>query len=528
MIRTSLAVAVAVAVGMAPASAAILYSPGTLSLETTERQSVWGEGAAQRLSDTYFVGETWDTSFATGGIVGSVSTTRIPTPTYLAALGAWESCRALAGWLVDCGSRPRRETFTVTTDTRTGAQADVTTRGKVGFDLNYTLDAGSVAAQVDFDAFAMVPDVADVRRGESFSLPTASTFKDGTMNVQSPTAEASIDAILQAYAFADAKGCVFLAGCAQGSGVIFDIDEDRELVGIDPNQITFFDGFVPDGVEVKTPLAARTFTLGFDLATLTPEIEDEDAPIDDVDVTIELAQARTNIPIFNEDGGKVGDKLLVEARADILDLTVDLDTLFSGTGILPPGGVSLGFGPVGVGVDAYDFDAGPSFDMFQDVTLTPGDLLVDLEFSRPVEIGGQLVEAFSGVWDELPEMAIFGRTVVTPTFYTVADFVSSTGLQLGLELSMEFLKASLTLSAFGVDLLDLGLGPLVDETHAYDPEWAKFSIFDANYRMDAFDKVAGASFILDATPVPLPAGLPLIGIALGSLVLLRLREARPV
>ena len=84
---------------------------------------------------------------------------------------------------------------------------------------------------------------------------------------------------------------------------------------------------------------------------------------------------------------------------------------------------------------------------------------------------------------------------------------------------MEFLKATLGLSAFDVTLLELGLGPLFKKDLAFDPEWAKLALFDTSFDVGGFNMIEGRSFVLGANlaPVPLPAGVWLMLAGLGAL-----------
>jgi hypothetical protein len=315
-----------------------------------------------------------------------------------------------------------------------------------------------------------------------------------------------------------------LLGCASGQGTFLSVDEDRELVGIDANQITYLDGFTPSWAELKTSLANQSATLKLGVVNGVPTAYVDAAflpPPPGVGAGVDLGQVSVNVPLFNENGGKVGNALEVRAQADFLDVTADLDTLFG-----LPGGASASFGPLGVSLDAYDFDAGPSLDVFQDLKLTP-TLKVLMEFSEDVEIAGSLTRSFTGLWDALPDMKIFKPTTFMPKFFVDAVLESTTGLQVGLELSMEFLKATLGLSAFNVTLLELGLGPLFKKDLAFDPDWARLALFDQTFDVGGFNMIEGRSFTVGANlaPVPLPAGVWLMLAGLGALGVVRRRRA---
>lgn len=507
-------------------SAATLYDPGPLTFQTQERQSTWGPGPAAEISDTIFAGAQWNESFSTGAIVGEVSTTTIKDITFSTRLAAWNACRdSIFSGL--CGPRPTDGSFTITTDTRTGAKVDVSTSGKAGFDLNYKLSAGSLGASFDYNVEAFLPHARDIRAGEDFHIQTSSVFSDGALDTQSPTAEASVDAVLKIDASVSGQGCVLLVGCASGSGKILDVDEDRELIGVDLNQITYLDGFTPDWAELSTSIANQSVGLQVGVVNGVPTVV-VDAPFlpkpPGLGATLDLGEIEFTAPIFTAEGEKAGGSLKAMGRSDFIDVTADLDTLFG-----LAGGANASFGPIGVSVDAYDFDAGPSLDVFQDLTITP-ELMVKLDFSAPVEIAGSLRNSFEGAWNALPKFRIFEETTFTPTFFVKAMVESVTGLQVGLELTMEFLKGAVSLSAFDFTLLSASLGPLFSETFAFDPDWGKFSLFDEIFHLQGLTEQQAAAFTLrpyeDVQVIPLPAGAVLMLTALAGLGLARRRQRR--
>ncbi len=493
------------------------YSMSGLSFGTATRQSTWGSGDAAEIAGTTFAGAEWNNAkVEVGGIAGEPAHTEtIPNPTYLVELGAYELCKA-TNIFGDCGSGPSATIPITVPDSRTGAKFDITTSGKTGIDLNYKLSAGSVDATVIYDISAVLPD-NPVKVGQGFTIDSGSIFSGGAIDSQSPTAEASADLVFKLQANGSVTACAIPFGCTSDSGQFLNIDEDRELIAIDPNEITYLGGFTGDYVSVTTPLANQSVNLKAGLINGTPGVYVEGPFIPDVNVagiTTDLGQIEFTVPIFEATGEKLGNSLVVNGRGDLLDIRADLDGLLA-----VPGGGSTSLGPLGLSFDLYDVDAGPSLDIFQDLVVTP-ELMVSFDFSKPVEIAGQLVDSFAGAWNSLPEMKIFDVTTFVPTFSISAIMESVAGLQIGLELVVDILKGHAGVGAFGLDLLSADFGPLFSKDFAYDPEWAKLALFSDSFALGGFQTVAGDPFTLrpdDLGEVPLPASLPLLLVATGLL-----------
>lgn len=502
-------------------SAATLYEPGVaLNFSQAERQSVWGPGQAAEISGTKFVGAEWDDTLDTGVIVGGVSTTTVPDITFAARLATWEACKNSIFSKI-CGSKPKDGTFSFTVDTRTGAEGEISSDGRAGVEFNYDVSAGSYSATVEFNATAEIPDA--IKRGQSVQLNPTSEFTDGEIDSKSPTASGSIDAVLKVDASASGTGCVIGFGCATGTVPILDIDEDRELIGITPFEVTYLDGFTPDLIDLKTPLAGQSVGLKAGVTAAGPivflDIPGVPGPDDLIGATLDLGSLNIVDPTFEATGGKVGNALEVNADSVFLELFADLDTLFG-----VPGGVNLSAGPVGVSLDAYDFNAGPTLGFFQDLKLVP-TLMAELGFSRPVEIAGNMVESFTGVWDALPEITFLSSTLVTPKFFLDATLESTSGMQFGLSLVMDFLKATLSLSPFNVTLLEAKLGPLFS-SRLNSPNFGQISLFDDTFEATGFNTIHADAFLIEVQQVPLPTGLPLLAAGLGAFALMRRRQSR--
>lgn len=512
---------------------AATYDPGKLTFATYDPQNVWGAGNALEIKGTYFAGGEWkNKKVELSKSAGSVIT--VPDPVAFA-----QAVAASAKYLLDnpacilndsCLGVGSESSYTKQIDLRTSFKGTLESSGKAGLDLNYKLSAGSWETTFDYAASANVPDA--VKAGEAFQIKTNAALTGGTLTSQSPTVEASVDAVLQLEAKVSAQGCIPVNGCSSYSSNVLSVNEDRELISADLNKIKYLGGFLPDGTELSTSLLNQTATmkagvLNFVEPVVYVEVAGLGAPPGHI-VATDVGEIEFTVPKFTATGGVAGDHLALNATSDFISVKADLDTLFATRGVGWPGGGETSIGPVSLSLDAYDFDAGPTFDVFQDLTLTPR-LKVYFDFSELVEIGGELVSTFYGAWDSLPEMKVFKPTTFMPEFAVDAIVTSKTGLQVGLELSMEFLKATLGVSIGGFNLPSLGLGPVYEQEFAYKPDWAKIPLFSDSFYVDNLTFMAGKSFVVGQNlvtppaPVPLPAPIWLLMAGLGSLGIARRR-----
>ena len=240
------------------ASAAIIYDSGALAFESSG-QSMWDSGTAFRKEDSVFLGTQWTNKTATiGGIAGSADEVVIPptgavtTPIYEPRIWVpaptWSD--PFRGYWTGCGCTKNitliPATNGVTIDTRTGAELNVHTSGKVGLEFGYAIDSGSVDTTATFQALAELPDV--VQASEFFSINTSSIFDDGSIKTQSPKAEAYISAIMQLSGSIDAQACALTFGCASsGSLALPTVNMDQRILSVDPNSLKILDGIMPGG-----------------------------------------------------------------------------------------------------------------------------------------------------------------------------------------------------------------------------------------------------------------------------------------
>jgi hypothetical protein len=528
---------------------AATYNQAGIVLETETRQSAWGPGDAARLADTVFIGPEWNGSEDFGGFVGGTTSFTYPNP----ARVAWNACRLIPFIGDRCGSAPARN-LTSTIDTTTGAEATLSSSGRAGLELEYALDAGSVGSRLEYVAQADIPGTP-VRKGQIVSLHTTSELVDGSLDSQSPTAEASIDVV--ADVTVDASGRACLAGnCTSDSANLLTVDDfRRELISIDPTGINYLDGFLPDGVELSTPIGDVPTSLEADLVTRklefntnvnndTGELGDpadpktkKDTVVDSSEpgsgLFIELARLDAKVPLLELNGSKQDgqDEIVIDGQSEFLALRADIDGLLAYVNALPPLGIRADFGSVVSGsIDLFDIEAGPKIDVFQTFRLTQ-DLMVDLAFDKQVDIAGLgLVDSWFGLWNELPDFSLFGTTVATPTFSTRAMLHSTTGFDFGADFSLELLKGNISVGNGPVNFFEGNFGPAIEESA--DTSFGRLALFDDTFELGGFNMFEGAAMTFrvegdgSMSPVPLPAaGWLLIG-GLAGLGALRRRQKR--
>ena len=521
------------------AQAAVIYDPGALQFDSSG-QSMWGTGPSFRKEESTFVGAQWTNKTATiGGIAGSENDVVIPgtDPQYTSVFEprvwvptpSWS--HPLAGYWTGCSCWKSVQiwpgTSAVTADTRTGAQLDVHTTGKVGLEFGYSIDSGSVDTTAKFAATAELPDAVNV--GELFSINTSSAFESGSIATQSPKIEAYISAIMQLSGSVDAQACALTFGCKTGSAPLPGVNLDQRILSIDPNSLKILDGLRPDGKALaEVAILNQSLTLqGGATATVPPVVGFKltgpggltiftSMPPTPA-VTVDLAEVTVQVPDIATSSTGGGEKVTSSGRDDLLSAQLDIDgaaTLLAG---LPPAGV--GFDLIDVpgfkfsaSLDLIDVDAGPVLGITQDFEFIP-TLMVNLAFSSPIQIAGLtgLRSSWTGLWSDLPDFAITETTTFTPTFWLDAMLRNDLGIDLGLVGTLDVLKLGATATVAGVDLLKFNpfsLNNLLGlDNELFSTEKIGFSVYDNMFELAGFNMVEGQPFTLAIGQVSPPGGL---------------------
>ena len=417
-----------------PASATI-YDPGPLIFETYG-QSMWGTGSSAVINDSAFLGTSWDTSIGPlGGIVGNEST-RVPgtggsltAPNPLHAV--WTACRDSIFKSV-CGNQPSR-TITVSNpipaqfvDTRSGATLNAGTDGRVGLELNYAIDSGTVNAGLTYDTRLQLPD--QITPGEYFYLnPSSELLIHPTLTTKFPEVSASIDAVFEAGVDFSGQACAALFGCQTGSGG-FGVEETFEVVSFnDPDSS-------PGQIKILGEADPALFQFGSKI-----EIG---GPLTNVgNVTVHVPDLETEGQLDSGSGTVVAG-----GETDFIDFRADLDGLATlALGLPTLLGASLDIGPISIAYDIVDVEAGPNLKIVQQFELVP-TLMVDLQFDDLVDIAGfGLSNSYTGAWDTLPGIALqadASAITVTPTFHVDAVLHNTTSFGVSGVFTLDALSAS--------------------------------------------------------------------------------------
>ena len=511
------------------------YNSGALEFSTVN-QNMWGEGAATQLMDDKFFGAEWTGKTASlGGIIGSETSTTVYTNP---GWWVWKACKETIN--IGCGGQPSKGAETITVDTRTGAKMDLTTSGKFGFELGYVVDAGSVNADVLFNAGAELP-TRGVKSGTAIELNTSSILSDGLLTTQSPTAKAYLNAIASLNATVTAKGCLIALGCKEGSATLADFNETLPLLEVNPNALEI----LPEALPPKNPggdrepllkadLFNQALTLqasldaagvpGFKLSTNFGTLVDT-SPTGVPSVEIDLASLEFQVPQIQASGGVDGELIKAEGRDDFLKLKADLDGVATLAGVVPPLGLGFSLIDIGAGatnfkvaasLDVLDIDVGPDLGFAQDFELKP-TLKAFVNFSVPVMIAGLLVDSWEGIWDNFPEITLFKTTTFSPTFMLDAMLLHELAIDLGLSGTLDLFKVGLTASLGSVKLLggDISLNQLLGLGNTlFQTPRAEFDIYDNRFALGGFENITGTPFTIE---VPEPATILLL--LLGFLVI---------
>lgn len=475
----------------------------------SDDQSMWAAGTAPGFSIDRFLGVTWNESATIGGITGSIVETTIPIPHPHLPSG-WECHGFLctSGHFHNSGGIHIHDVGLPPVDLRAGAEVNVSTSGKVGFQFGMSVDSGSVDTTVNFDATLFAPDPGTVEGGEFFNLNPSSSLAGGMLATNFPELSVSLDAIVGVRASATARACVPLAGCT-GTASTGELGFADQTIPI----VSFNDPSSPGQIKILGALDPALFQF------------DNEINIPGAVPGSSLGGVTVHVPDINATGGVSGNQLTASGMDDLLKVTADLDGIALAPLGLPGLGVSFDVGILSMSFDLIDIDTGPILKVLQDFEFTP-TLMVQLAFDSAVQIAGFATPQtmWSGAWSALPDIALIAQsTLVTPTFSIQGLFQNQTSLGIDGIFQLDILKASFALQALGLSF-DLGqIGPLfqiLERTNLFNTP----PIFDSSFALGGFNTVLGESFQLVRMPEP----GSLILMALGLFVLGLMQRRRKI
>jgi hypothetical protein len=496
-------------------------SAGVINFETVG-QSMWENGNAGFLNESVFVGTEWDTPTAQiGGILGDVIQTpgiapilitpaiprklltraiprkRISKSKKICVFGKCVTIPAVYTPAIPAVYTPAIPAVytpaipSLEVDGRLGATVEVATQGRVGLQFSVEADAGSVNANVDFDASLNAPE--RISALSLFALESQSTLlTNSTFDTNFPELSAKAEFIMGMNVDIDALGCVAPLGCDSTSTQLGFDEFALELVSFnekdangDPSGDIRFLGLDQLGPNVNfgSPISVSAGPLGTEVGNFT-----------------------VYIPDLETQGIVSGDVIDSMGAADFLDLKLDLDgilTVATG-GVIPPLGGSLDVCIISAGFYLIDVEFGPVVEVIQSFELIP-ELMVDLSFSEGIFVEGfdQKQTSLTAAVADIPRLALdLEQDVgVTSEYWLDAIFENTTQIGIDGEFVFDVLKASFALSALDANF-DLGeLGPLFNYTNRFDIADLP-PIFEESFELDGFNRVAGESFSLSTLSDP--------------------------
>ncbi len=489
-------------------AAPIIYDTGPLSFQTSG-QSMWGEGSAVTLDESVFLGAVWSENATFGsGFTGGEITTSIPVP-HVHLPSGWECHGFLCseGHFHNPGGVHIHYVDGPTIDTTTGIQGNVSTEGRAGLNFNVKLDSGSVDAQVEFSAEAVIPEQGTYGLGDLINLNPTSSLQDGQFSTNLAEASARMEAVLGVRANLSGTACL-VGGCVEPNVSIGFADQVRELASFNESgdgAISILGGS-PELFNFGDPINIPSPVPGGSLGDITVELPD----IDTV-------------------GTRQGDRLVAAGEDDFISMKADLDGLLLAPAGLPGLGVTLDAGIFSLSGDLVDVNFGPVLKVVQNFEFEP-TLWVELAFDKAVQLADSTIAtSIISPWSSLPSFALLSDlTRVTPTFFLDGLFTNRTSLGVDGEFDLSVLQASLSAAITGISW-DLGsIGPLfsvVERSKLFDLP----PLFSSSYALGGFNRLIGESFLLGlsgtAVGVPEPGTLVLLGWGLLGLVALRRRRA---
>ncbi len=437
-----------------------------------------------------------------------------------------------------------------------GVSVSGSTSGKVGLELGWKVDSGTLHTSLPFNFTLDTPDRSQLFEGNTFQfgVTNATLDSDAFMRSVSPAVQMYADLIFKAKASVSAKGCynvLFDSGCSSTkTAELFDIDNSgsslgRELLSVNiaaedrsaaiqDGEIRVLGGFSPliaagsgtakllegsisQEEERKKKEGLNDSGLPDDSAppqkkskisvTPKPKVSVGLSDLAEVDVKLPeidaLGRSGSNINIT---GIQQSNLIATSASDEFLSVAFDVDTAGALLGIVPPLGaeasVDFGIGSVGASVDLIDLTLTPSLSLTQDLSLAINDVSVAYEFGS-----GQRIET-NNLTDKIDVFWSSDNTKldITPYYSIAASVTNQTGLAVDFNFTVDLLKGSIGAEILGIDIGNAAFGPLASLPVDLGG-FAIPSIFDSTFGLGGFSEMRGQTINIGVSQAQFKAGL---------------------
>ena len=463
----------------------------------TTGQSMWNLGESTEINETLFFGAQWGDKYGED---------------------------AISGKIFDVGTA---------TQGNNGISVSGETNGKVGLEVGFLLNSGTVNASLPLSVIFDLPDAADLRNGQAFSMGVQSAKLEAGafLDTISPAFETYADLIIKADAAINVKGCydVLLdSDCGSERLQVLNLDESFELLSInrdnngEVNVLKDFQPFLDAAsataslVKVSQvddpngPPGQKTEKVSLNIK---PKINIGSPPL--VEVNVRLPDIKTETRLASDkslNNGSLDNVLQTSGEDNFIDVDIDVDQIGTIIGVLPPLGVvadvDFGVGNVSGALDLLDLTLTPSLSLTQDFSLSIKEIDVRYVFDEAVNAGlsdssmSSVTElSANNLTDDIFVEWTDNKNIGITTLYDIAvEFINDTGLKLAADFTIDILKGSIAGEVFGIDMGSSKFGPLLTETFDLG-ETAPLSIFKERFDLGGFDQQKGNKYLLSTENV---------------------------